>query len=91
MDQIPAVAATADPEASLLLTNIDTAMRELASARDGNDDALLLHRLESALHTYGSVKHLLPKLNLGAQPRILVEAHLSALRACIIHAEELAR
>jgi len=47
--------------------------------------------LESALHTYGSVKHLLPKLNLGAQPRILVEAHLSALRACIIHAEELAR
>jgi hypothetical protein len=89
MDQY--FASDADSEISLLLTNIDSAMRALAAARKRNDAAHLVHCLESALHTYGSVKHLLPKLSLSADQRVPVQTQLSALRAAIIDAEQLSR
>jgi hypothetical protein len=81
--------AEIDSEAALLLVNIDSALRSLGKSGSGEDPSArtvqeTLSRLEGALHTYGSVKHLLPKLNLTARHRAAVEAQLRALRARIL-------
>jgi hypothetical protein len=71
-------------ELTLLLANIGTALRELDDARFARDSGSALRSMESALHTYGSVKHLLPKLNLSADQRSVAERQLSLLRERIV-------
>lgn len=74
-----------ESEASLLLANIDSALRELESTRTAAGGAAETVRiLESALATYGSIKHLVPKLKLSREQQSLVEQHLMLLRARII-------
>ncbi len=71
-------------ELTLLLANISTALRELDGSRFARDSESAIRSMESALHTYGSVKHLLPKLNLTAEQRTVVERQLSLLRERIV-------
>jgi len=73
-----------DSETEFLLANLDSALRRLprVDALDAQRESL--GNLELALHTYGSVKHLLPKLNLTAGQRALVEQQLQKLRAQIL-------
>jgi hypothetical protein len=71
-------------ELTLLLANIGTALRELDGARFARDSESALRSMESALHTYGSVKHLLPRLNLSAEQRTVAERQLSMLRERIV-------
>ncbi len=71
-------------ELTLLLANIGTALRELDGARFARDSESAVRSLESALHTYGSVKHLLPKLSLTADQRTVVERQLALLRERIV-------
>jgi hypothetical protein len=66
------------------LTNIESAVRWLERADAAEDKQRSLADLETALHTYGSVKHLLPKLNLSAAHRAPVEKQLKLLRARIV-------
>jgi hypothetical protein len=73
-----------DPEAALLLANIDSALRGLRKVDGANDGNGSLASLEGAVHTYGSVKHLLPKLNLSSAQRVPVEEQLQKLRAAIL-------
>jgi len=75
-----------ESEVALLVANVDSALRELVAARSGTDGRHFTHLLDLALHTYGSVKHLLPKLNLNQEQRRLVELHLTLLRAEIMNA-----
>jgi len=71
-------------EASLLLANIDSALRELEGAERVTGSADTVRVLELALATYGSIKHLVPKLNLSQEQQMLVAQHLMLLRARII-------
>jgi hypothetical protein len=73
-----------ESEASLLLANIDSALRELEAAKRANGSADTVRVLERALSTYGSIKHLVPKLDLSRDQKALVEEHLQRLRAGII-------
>lgn len=75
---------TMDPEASLLLANIDSALRELEASRREPGATDTVPVLERALSTYGSIKHLVPKLNLGREQQSLVEERLLLLRECIV-------
>jgi hypothetical protein len=79
-----AIATPLDSETALLLANIDSAFRSLEKAARADDQLRSLENLELALHTYGSVKHLLPKLNLSAGQRAPVEEQLQKLRAQIV-------
>ena len=74
----------ADSETALLLANIDSALRALKNASESGDPRRSLVSLEAALHTYGAVKHLLPKLNLSAAQRLPVETQLQKLRDEIV-------
>jgi hypothetical protein len=74
----------ADSETALLLANIASALRSVEKAHPAEDKQESLGSLELALHTYGSVKHLLPKLNLNALQRAPVEKALQQLRAQIL-------
>jgi hypothetical protein len=78
------IATTIDSETALLLANIDSALRSLEKAARAEDELKSLQSLELALHTYGSVKHLLPKLDLSAGQRAPVEEQLQRLRARIV-------
>ena len=71
-------------ELALLLANIGTALRELDGARFARDSQTAVRSMESALHTYGAVKHLLPKLNLTPAQRAVIERQLSLLREQIV-------
>ena len=72
-------------EAALLLANLESALRRLEQGCNGaNGSAKSFTSLESALHTYGAVKHLLPKLDLSPQQRAPVEEQLQKLRARIV-------
>lgn len=84
-DNIPksSTPVVTDSETALLLANIDSALRGLEKPFDPDDEETLT-RLELALYTYGSVKHLLPKLNLSPAQRAPVEAQLRTLRAQIL-------
>ncbi|HVO47529.1 MAG TPA: hypothetical protein VMT29_14475, partial [Steroidobacteraceae bacterium] len=62
-----------ESEVVLLVANVDSALRELVAARSSTDAARFTQVLDLALHTYGSVKHLLPKLSLNVEQRRLVE------------------
>jgi len=73
-----------DSEIALLLTNIESAKRRLERVDAVEDPQRSLADLETALHTYGSVKHLVPKLNLSAAQRAAVENQLKLLRARIV-------
>jgi hypothetical protein len=76
-----------DSETALLLANIEFALRTLEKQNpsDGREDLRKsLTRLELALQTYGSVKHLLPKLNLAAAQRATVEQQLQVQRRQIL-------
>jgi hypothetical protein len=73
-----------DSETALLLANIDSALRALGKTDNAEGAQKFLEHLELALHTYGSVKHLLPKLHLTANQRAPVERQLEALRAGIL-------
>ena len=85
MDGSPAeISIDSDPETGLLLANLDSALRHLAKTKAGENSPGSLSRLEQALQTYGSIKHLLPKLNLTAARRAPVESQLQALRAQIL-------
>lgn len=85
MDKIPLESPPdASPEITLLLASIGSALRELENARWANDAPTAVRSLESALHTYGSVKHLLPKLNLDPEQRNVVGRQLSLLREQIV-------
>ncbi len=85
MDGSPAeIPIDSDPETALLLANLDSALRNLATIEAGEDTPRSLSRLEQALQTYGSIKHLLPKLNLTAGRRAPVEKQLQVLRAQIL-------
>jgi len=77
--------ADADLEAALLLANIDSAVRSLDKADLETDQHKVVSRLELALHTYGSVKHLLPKLNFSAAQRAPIERLLHELRTRILN------
>jgi hypothetical protein len=79
-----AITTTIDSETAFLLANIDSALRGLEKAARAEDEPKSLENLELALHTYGSVKHLLPKLNLSAGQRAPVEEQLQKLRARIV-------
>jgi hypothetical protein len=76
--------ASIDPETALLLANIDSARRSLEKADAADDAQTSLSCLEAALHTYGSIKHLLPKLSLNAAQRVPVEEELRKLRDQIL-------
>jgi hypothetical protein len=76
--------ASPDSETALLLANIESAARSLEKADQADDGQRSLSSLEMALHTYGSVKHLLPKLNLTPAQRAPVEKRLQMLRAQIL-------
>jgi len=69
-----------DTETILLLANVDSALRSLKKADGADKSQSVFASLEAALHTYGSVKHLLPKLNLSATQRVAVEEQLRKLR-----------
>jgi hypothetical protein len=85
LDGSPAeISIDSDPETGLLLANLDSALRNLAKTEAGENSPGSLSRLEQALQTYGSIKHLLPKLNLTARQRAPVETQLQALRAQIL-------
>ena len=73
-----------DSETALLLANIDSALRGLEKADNTAGVRNSVENLEQALHIYGSVKHLLPKLHLTAEQRAPVEKQLQALRARIL-------
>jgi hypothetical protein len=73
-----------DSETALLLANIDSALRALEKSDGTEDGQESLERLELALHIYGSVKHLLPKLDLTADQQASVLKQLQALRAGIL-------
>ncbi|HUI61050.1 MAG TPA: hypothetical protein VLX90_12545 [Steroidobacteraceae bacterium] len=75
-------------ETALLLANIDAALRDLANSRGSGHVTDRAYGLDLALQTYGSIKHLLPKLTIEAAQRRLVEAHLALLRAEIISANQ---
>jgi hypothetical protein len=83
LDDLPENSTATDSETALLLANIDSALRALLRT-DREDVQKSLAGLEQALHTYGSVKHLLPKLNLTAGQRAPVEKQLQALRSEIL-------
>ena len=86
MDDNPTECPTeTDSETPLLLANIESALRGLEKADRSHDKLNSLASLELALHTYGSVKHLLPKLNLTARQRAPVEKQLQTLRALILY------
>jgi len=75
-----------DSETALLVANIESALRSLENMYLAESDGRgSLGTLELALSTYGSVKHLLPKLNLSAAQRATVEWHLQRLRGEIAH------
>ncbi len=80
----PSILADSDPETALLLANLDSALRSLAKTVQGEETQKSLSRLELALQTYGTVKHLLPKLDLTARQREPVERLLQELRAQIL-------
>lgn len=83
-DNQPESTVEPDAEVTLLMANVDAALLELDRAqRAGNSDSSV-RSLESALHTYGTVKHLLPKLQLGSGQRAAVEKKLAVLRARIV-------
>ena len=85
MDDSPAEnSIDSDPETALLLTNLESALRNLTKTDAREDTRQSFSRLEQALQTYGSIKHLLPKLNLTAGQRAPVEKQLQALRAQIV-------
>jgi hypothetical protein len=85
LDDSPAeISSDTDPETALLLANLESALRSLAKSGAGEDSLRSLSRLEQALQTYGSIKHLLPKLNLTTRQRAPVETQLQALRAQIL-------
>jgi hypothetical protein len=73
-----------DSEIALLLANIESAIRRLERADAAEDKQWSVADLETALHTYGTVKHLVPKLNLSAAQRAPVEKQLKLLRALIV-------
>ena len=73
-----------DSEIQLLLTTLDSALRALSRPESRADSHNLLRTLENALHAYGSVKHLLPKLGLESEMRAPVEARLQQLRTAIV-------
>jgi hypothetical protein len=73
-----------DSEAALLVANLDSALHALEKSKGSHDPKGSLANLEMAVHTYGSVKHLLPKLNLSVGQRAPVEKQLQALRAQIV-------
>jgi hypothetical protein len=78
----PDLSTELDSESLLLVANVESALRNLENVN--GDSERLLGALESALHTYGSVKHLLPKLGLNSTQRARVEEQLQALRARIL-------
>ena len=84
-DPSPNSAHSEASETSLLLANLDLAVRSLqqnTESTGGVKKSLL--NLEQALHTYGTIKHLLPKLQLTAAERAPVETQLQRLRALIV-------
>jgi hypothetical protein len=78
----PEIPTDLSSECSLLVAYINSALRNLE--RVNGDSQRRLAALESAVHTYGSVKHLLPKLGLSGLQRSRVEEQLQALRARIL-------
>jgi hypothetical protein len=80
----PESSTDTDSETALLLANIESALRGLEKADRADDRQEILDSLELALHIYGSVKHLLPKLDLSPARRAPVEEQLQALRAQIL-------
>ena len=74
----------ADSDSLLLLADIDSALRGLDRAQSASDHSGSLRELQSAVQTYGSVKHLLMKLDLSAEQRSLVERKLTLLRSRIV-------
>jgi hypothetical protein len=81
----PEPSTESDSETALLLADIDSALRMLEAMNEAEDETQRsLSRLELALHTYGSVKHLLPKLNLSASRQALVAKRLQILRTQIL-------
>jgi len=80
----PQSSAEIDSETALLLANIDSVRRVLERTDKADGVQRSFEHLELALHTYGSVKHLLPKLHLSADQRAPVERQLEALRAEIL-------
>lgn len=76
--------AESDSETGLLLANLDSALRALEKSDDAKAAPKSLQHLEQALYLYGSVKHLLPKLQLTADQRAPVERQLQELRAQIL-------
>ncbi len=71
-------------EATLLIANIEAALHDLDRAQRTLDTQSAQRSLESALDTYGSVKHLLPKLGLNAEQRSAVEKRLAELRTRLV-------
>jgi hypothetical protein len=87
MDNVHPEPKDAGSEITLLLSNIESALHDLDRARGSPDTQTALRSLESALHTYGSIKHLLPKLGLHAEQRAVVEKRLAELRARLVTRE----
>lgn len=80
----PHTSIDTDSETALLLVNLESAVRSLERAEEPGGTDKSLASLAAALHTYGSIKHLLPKLNLSAVQRAPVEQQLQKLRAKIL-------
>ena len=67
-------------ESQLLMWNIEHALSTLARATASGDPARITHALQQATDTYGSIRHLLPKIGLDALYVEEVEAQLERLR-----------
>jgi len=81
---LPAISPEPSSEIDLLLANIASALRDVDDSRFARDSQQAVRSLESALHTYGSVKHLIPKLDLTADQRSVIERQLAMLRERIV-------
>jgi len=76
--------ADSESESRLLLANITFALRALDRLGNEPDGAAATRVLEEAVHTYGSIKHLLAKLDLKPEQRTHLEAQLRILRERIM-------
>jgi len=82
-DSLPLSRDEQASETHLLLSSLDLALSFIATAHRCNDRERAARLLTQAVESYGSVKGLLPKLELRPEQVALVSGRLKAVQQCL--------